>query len=411
MTAILPAQPAQDLCLQWANELDNSPLGHALKKPGHGRMLGLLTCTDGTTYKAFSGLLEGAFEEPGFVPPVFEVSQMQALLDFYSPIIKASPSPKETSQTCWNQVKKLYIFTCYDGLKHHLDAIFPTAPSGTGDCCAPRLLSYAYSQGKKPQSLCEFFYGCGSHEHLSFHTPCDFRCKMLLKHILGLDIEYYDGSIVVVNKPSGLLSIEGRGPSKQDCIASRVKALYPNCISQPCVHRLDQATSGLMVLGLTQEAHDNLSRAFENREPHKTYEALVYGRVLEQEGTIDLPIRLDPNNRPHQVVDFEKGKKAITKYKRLSVENHFGHKCTRLQLEPLTGRTHQLRMHCAYGLGQTGPNSTVAHAIVGDLLYGHENCEGVNPEDAPRLMLQARKLTFNHPITGKEMSFELPAEF
>ena len=402
MTAILPSQPAKDLCLELAKALDKSPLGFALKQPGHGRMFGILTCTDGTSYKAFSGLLEGQYEVSGFVPPVFDVQKMQQLLAFYTPIIKASQNPKETSKSCWKEVLKLYEFNCYDGLKRNLEAIFPTAPSGTGDCCAPRLLSYAYGQGKKPQALCEFFYGSGAHEHLSFHTPCDFRCKALLKHILGLDIEYYDSSIIVVNKPSGLLSIEGKGIDKQDCIASRVKALYPNCIAQPCVHRLDQATSGLMVLGLTQGAHDKLSIAFENRQPHKTYEALVYGRLTEGEGTIELPIRLDPNNRPHQVVDFKQGKKAITKWKRLSIENHFGYKCTRLLLEPLTGRTHQLRMHCTYGLG---------HPIVGDLLYGYDNPEGANPETAPRLMLQARSLSFLHPITERPMSFELPADF
>ncbi len=410
MTRILPEHPAKKLCLEFASELDTQALGLALKQPGHGRMLGVLTCTDGTSYKAFSGLLEGEYEVTGFVPPVFDVPKMKELLALHDPIIKAcktSEESKKASKTCWTEVQKLYTFHCYDGLKRTLDDIFPNAPSGTGDCCAPKLLSYAYSQGKKPQSLCEFFYGSGSYDHLSFHTPCDFRCKPLLKHLLGLDIEYYDDCIIVVNKPSGLLSIEGRGPDKQDCIASRVKALYPNCISQPCVHRLDQATSGLLVLGLTQQAHDTLSRAFENRLPHKTYEALVYGRIEETEGIIEIPMRLDPDNRPHQVVDYEQGKKAITQWKRLSIENLFGQKVTRLELVPLTGRTHQLRVHCAYGLG---------HPIVGDPLYGYENSEGANPEatfqDKPsRLMLQARKLTFNHPVTGKQMSFELPAEF
>lgn len=399
MTQIFPEQPAKELCLQFASKLDENPLGQALKQPGHGRMFGILTCTDGTIYKAFSGLLEGEYEAEGFVPPVFDTNQMKELLTEQDVIIKTSDTPEEAkkaSQNCWKEVLKLYTFHCFDGLTRTLDTLFPNAPSGTGDCCAPKLLSYAYGQGKKPQSLCEFFYGAGSHEHLSFHSPCDFRCKPILKYIIGLDIEYFDQTIVVVNKPSGLLSIEGRGADKQDCIASRVKALYQNCITQPCVHRLDQATSGLMVLGLTQLAHDKLSRAFENRLPHKVYEALVCGRIEEKEGTIELPIRLDPNNRPHQVVDYENGKKAITKWKRLSIENHFGIKCTRLQLEPLTGRTHQLRVHCAYGLG---------HPIVGDPLYGSVTVE------APRLLLQARKLTFPHPQTDQVLTFQLPADF
>lgn len=405
MTKIFPEYPAKDECLKFASKLDSSALGMALKEPGHGRMFGFLTCTDGTIYKAFSGLLEGEYEAPDFVPPVFDVQKMKGLLSYHDTIIKAcktSEEAKEKSRICWNEVLKLYTFHCFDGLERTLDTIFPNAPSGTGDCCAPKLISYAYSQGKKPQSLCEFFYGSGSHEHMSFHTPCDFRCKPILKEIIGLDIEYYDNSIIVVNKPSGMLSIEGHGEDKQDCTASRVKALYPNCIAQPCVHRLDQATSGLMVLGLTQEAHDALSRAFENHQVCKTYEALVYGRVENEEGTIELPIRLDPNNRPHQVVDYENGKKAVTKWRRLSIENKFKVKCTRLELQPLTGRTHQLRMHCAYGLG---------HPIIGDKLYGYDNALQVSPDEAPRMMLQARNLAFCHPMTGQELNFELEPDF
>lgn len=400
MTKIFPEEPAKEECLKLVSQFDLSPLGVALKQPGHGRMFGVLTCTDGTIYKAFSGLLEGKYEVEGFVPPVFNITELKELLAYHDPIIKACSSPekaKEASKVCWHEVLKLYTFHCFDGTKRTLDVIFPNAPSGTGDCCAPKLISYAYSQGKKPYSLCEFFYGLGSQKHLSFHTPCDFRCKPILKHLLGLDIEYYDNSIIVVNKPSGLLSIEGRGIEKQDSIAHRVKALYPNCISQPCVHRLDQATSGLMVLGLTQQAHDILSRAFENHETQKTYEALVYGRIEENEGSIELPIRLDPDNRPHQVVDYENGKQAITLWKRLSIENKFGLKCTRLELQPLTGRTHQLRMHCTYGLG---------HPILGDSLYSQDPSQ-----KAPRLMLQARKLAFTHPTTGQKLSFELPADF
>lgn len=406
MTNIFPEQPAKEECLKLISELDRNKLGETLKQTGHGRMFGILTCTDGTIYKAFSGLLEEHYEVEGFVPPVFDVQKMQELLAHYDAIIKDAKNykegSKEVSKVCWSEVLKLYTFNCFDGLKRTLDTIFPNAPSGTGDCCAPKLLSYAYGQGKKPASLCEFFYGSGSQQHLSFHSPCDFRCKPILKYILGLDIIYYDSFIIVVNKPSGLLSIEGRGEDKKDCIASRVKKLYPNCISQPCVHRLDQATSGLMVLGLTQESHDKLSISFEKRIPHKTYEALVYGRIAEEEGIIEIPIRLDVNNRPHQIVDYENGKNAITKWKRLSVENLFGCKCTRLMLEPLTGRTHQLRVHCAYGLN---------HPIVGDRLYGYSNSENANPENVPRLMLQARKLSFFHPTSNQIMNFELPSDF
>ena len=152
-----------------------------------------------------------------------------------------------------------------------------------------------------------------------------------------------------------------------------------------------------MVLGLTKEAHDRLSLDFENRQVHKEYEALVEGLILEESGTIDLPIRLDVDNRPHQIVDLVQGKNAVTDWVRLSIENLSGQKVTRLRLIPKTGRTHQLRVHCAFGLGRP---------ILGDSLYGNGQ-----KEEVPRLMLQARNLSFNHPITGKLMSFELDADF
>lgn len=403
MTNILPLEPAKTICLELAAKLDASPLGYALKRPSHGRMLGVLVCTDGTVYKAFSGLLEGLYEYEGFVPPVFQAKEMQELLAVHDGIIKGAKDPKdskEASRACWNEVQRLYSFHCYDGLVRTLSEISPNAPSGTGDCCAPKLLNHAYMLGKKPLSMAEFFYGAGSHEHMQFLPPCDFRCRQILKHMLGLDIVYYDGEIVVVDKPSGMLSIEGKGPDKQDCMASRVRSLYEGCIQQPCVHRLDQATSGLLVLGLTKMAHDRLSLAFERKEVHKTYEALVYGIVEESNGIVDLPIRLDVSNRPYQVVDFEYGRKAVTKWRKLSIENRYGTKCTRLELEPLTGRTHQLRMHCTYGLG---------HPIVGDALYG--DLELDTALKIPRMMLQARRLSFTHPVSGEPMAFELDSDF
>jgi len=401
-TPILPTNIAQEQCQKLINELDNSALGKALKTPSHGQMFGVLVCEDGTVFRAFSGMLEGKYEVEGFVRPAFNVNEMTILLCKIDRQVKTSTKPKETSRECWKEVQKLYSFNCFDGIKRSLCDIFPNSPSGTGDCCAPKLLSYAYGLGKKPVSIAEFFYGesTSSHTHLEYYNPCDFRCKELLKYILGLDIEYYDGSIVVVNKPSGVLSIEGKGPDKQDCISSRVKSLYPTSIKQPCIHRLDQATSGLMVLGLTKESHDALSLSFEKREVSKSYEALVYGIVKEDYGTIDLPIRLDISNRPYQIVDFENGKSAITQWEKLSIENRYGTKCTRLRLTPLTGRTHQLRVHCAYGLG---------HPIVGDNLYG--NTVQDKAMNVPHMMLQAKTLSFTHPISKEALSFELKTSF
>ena len=397
MNPILPEESARTECLRLIEELDSGVLGRALEPAGHGRMFGVLVCTDGTVLRAFSGELEGELLVPGFVPPVFDVDSYRSVLYGYDRLIKNSTDHKVLSRKCWQELMKLYCFHCYDGSVRCLADIFPDAPSGTGNCCAPRLLSYAYALGKKPASMCEFFYGSGSLPHKSFHAPCDARCRRLLPHLTGLDIIYQDSSVVVVNKPAGMLSIEGRGPDKQDCIASRVRSFFPSCIAQPCIHRLDQATSGLMVLGLTDLAHDRLSLDFEQRRVHKEYEAMVEGLILETSGNIDLPMRLDVDNRPHQIVDYENGKSALTQWDRLSIENLNGRKVTRLRLIPHTGRTHQLRVHCAYGLG---------HPILGDALYGN----GI-PEDTPRLMLQARVLEFRHPVTEEIMHFELEAEF
>lgn len=397
MTAILPQEPAGTLCLKLMEELDYSPLGDALMQSGHGRMFGVLVCSDGTILKAFSGELEGSYISDGYVPPVFDVLQFDSVMQRYDHLIKRNLNHRELSRQCWAELQELYRFNCFDGSVRTLTSIKESLPSGTGDCCAPKLLSYAYYLNKKPLSICEFFYGSGSFPHKSFNTPCDSRCKPILPAIIGLDVIYLDDDIVVVNKPSGMLAIEGRGEDKQDCIASRVRNLYPSCIKQPCIHRLDQATSGLMVLGLTQVAHDRLSADFEGRKVHKEYEALVEGLIPKQSGTIELPIRLDVDNRPHQIVDFENGKKATTRWERLSIENLNGRKVTRLKLILETGRTHQLRVHCASALNAP---------ILGDALYGK-----APDEQTPRLMLQARVLEFNHPITGERMHFELDADF
>ena len=397
MRPVLPQEPAKAHCLDLMDELDRSPLGESLRRPGCGRMIGVLVCTDGTVFKAYSGEPDLQTGLDCFVPPLFDVPSYRSILERYDNLIHSSKDHRSVSRRCWSELKKLYRFNCFDGSICSLDDIFPSAPSGTGDCCAPRLLCHAYELGKDPLSLCEFFYGDGTVGHKSFCAPCDARCKPILPAILGLDIVYQDDFIVVVDKPSGMLSIEGKGEDKKDCIASRVRRLYPGCIAQPCVHRLDQATSGLMVLALTQDAHDRLSSDFENRKVHKEYEALVDGMILDEHGTIELPIRLDVDNRPHQIVDMENGKAATTEWTRLSIENRYGRKVTRLNLVPKTGRTHQLRVHCANGLGCP---------ILGDALYGKA------PEgEISRLMLQARVLEFTHPITGERMRFELEADF
>ena len=175
----------------------------------------------------------------------------------------------------------------------------------------------------------------------------------------GLDIVYQDDAIVVVNKPGGLLSVPGRGPDKQDCVESRLRAMFADCIVQPAVHRLDMGTSGLMVLGLTAEAHRSLSMAFEARFVTKRYVAVLEGEVEAGSGEIQLAFRLDPDNRPYQVFDPVNGRLGITRWRKIECAAGL----TRVEFLPETGRTHQLRLHASHPKGLGCP-------IVGDTLYG-----------------------------------------
>lgn len=207
-----------------------------------------------------------------------------------------------------------------------------------------------------------------------------------------MDILLDDNSIVVVNKPGGLLAVPGRGPDKQDCVVNRVKRLYPECIEQPSVHRLDMYTSGLMVLALTKEAHKMLSRQFEERRVKKKYIALLDGQVECGGGEIKLAFRLDVDNRPYQIYDPIRGKLGVSLWRKLS-ENGTS---TRVEFEPITGRTHQLRVHAAHKFGLNCP-------IVGDKLYG-------NGREGDQMMLHATYLRFTHPQTEKtvEITSEPP---
>jgi len=208
-----------------------------------------------------------------------------------------------------------------------------------------------------------------------------------------LAIVHADAQLVVVDKPGGLLAVPGRGPEKQDCVVNRLKIIFPACIDQPAVHRLDMATSGLMVLALTAEAHRNLCRQFLERRVQKRYIALLEGLVAGNSGKITLGFRLDPDNRPWQVYDPTHGKIGITHWRRLEV---CGSR-TRIEFVPLTGRTHQLRLHAAHELGLGCP-------IVGDSLYG-------SGKQGDSMLLHATMLSFSHPETGEKMELRSPVPF
>lgn len=209
----------------------------------------------------------------------------------------------------------------------------------------------------------------------------------------GLDVVYADRKIVVVNKPSGLLSVPGRGPENQDCVVNRVREMFPESRRFPSVHRLDMDTSGLMVLGITARANRELCIQFQQREVDKKYIGLLDGLVAKPEGMIDLPLRMDRFNRPYQVYDPIHGKRALTQWRMLGVED--GH--TRVEFILLTGRTHQLRVHSAHPLGLGCP-------LVGDRLYG----TGTGPG---QLRLHAGYLRFTHPKTKEIMEFATEPPF
>lgn len=208
-----------------------------------------------------------------------------------------------------------------------------------------------------------------------------------------VSIIHTDPEFLVANKPGGLLAVPGRGPDKQDCVVNRIKSLYPDCIEQPAVHRLDMYTSGIMLLARTKDAHRLLSIQFERRQVRKEYIALLDGIVEELQGTVTLAFRLDPKNRPRQVYDSERGETGISNWKKIEATNGK----TRVLFSPLTGRTHQLRLHSAHPLGLGIP-------IVGDSLYGHG-------KEGDIMFLHASYLSFLHPTTGKRVEFISKPEF
>lgn len=208
----------------------------------------------------------------------------------------------------------------------------------------------------------------------------------------GLEYLHADAALLVVDKPSGLLSVPGRGPGKDDCLVARVQADYPDALT---VHRLDMETSGLMVLARGKEMHRRLSILFQDRQVDKRYVAVVDGRLAPERGEIDLPLITDWPNRPLQKVDFAIGKPSLTRYRVLA--HDAADDTTRVELTPETGRSHQLRVHLM----------SLGHAILGDSLYAGPAARA----KAARLLLHADALAFAHPESGRPLSFERPAPF
>lgn len=281
-------------------------------------------------------------------------------------------------------------------------------PTGAGECCGPKLLAEAFRQGLRPMSMAEFYFGPSNNSktriHGEFYPSCRDKCSVILPKMLGLEIVYLDENIIVVNKPSGLLSVPGRGGEKQDSVVNRVKYLFPKCMEQPSVHRLDMDTSGLLLLAFNAETHRYYSQLFMEGKVYKKYVARLErpiqcgkgvtitkkddnGDVIS--GEIKLPFRLDVDNRPMQIYDEVYGKMGHTIFNIL--EN--GERPL-VEFIPITGRTHQLRLHasCVHGL-----NSPICF----DNLYGnYKNCEQINNINCENntLMLQAYYLEIDQKV-------------
>ena len=401
-----------------------------------GKMFGVLVVDDNSFIAAFSAQLDGSYYHEGFVPPVYEMTtppigtskeesrRLQQLLFAGYNVLNAKGESRNLLEIFQYEspiISPEEWFCKGERLKGIGEGSLPILPpSGAGECCAPKLLQYAFVHGLKPVALAEFWVGKSPENELRregvFYPPCSGRCVPILRFMLqGLEIEpsaqtdhaedlcrqikiiHEDEYLMVVNKPAGLLSVPGR--TEEVSLSSYLKAQkgYPFLLP---VHRLDQDTSGLIVLAKKEEVYKELQSYFQRRDILKRYEALLKderqrGEGVKDEGEIRLPLLPNPYDRPRQMVSREHGKTAITHY---TVRERRADGTVFMDLYPLTGRTHQLRVHAAHQEGLNAP-------IIGDRLYGNGR------EESGRLMLHAAEIRFVHPVTKEEMHFCIPSRF
>lgn len=290
--------------------------------------------------------------------------------------------------------------------------VHKTPPAGAGECAAPKLLQQAYLHHWKPIAMAEFWWGNSPknevRHHGYYYPACKGKCEPILRHMLqGLEVEanpmqqeaergneklnivYEDQWLLIINKPAGMLSVPGK--ERQTSIYDLAREAYPEADGPMIVHRLDMATSGLLIIAKDKKTHQHLQAQFKNRSIRKKYIALLDGVVPEDEGTIELPLCPNPLDRPRQMVDTQYGKPAITYYQVLERTDKY----TRIAFYPHTGRTHQLRVHAAHPSGLHCP-------IIGDKLYGKKD---------KRLYLHAESIEFTHPVNGQSMCITEKADF
>ncbi len=312
----------------------------------------------------------------------------------------------------FNQYQFLNKFKQEKGLLEIFsNTVFQQPPAAAGECAAPKLLQYAFQNDLEPICMAEFWWGDSPksevRKHGQFYPACTGKCEPILGHMLQgielnenlllkqnstveeLEILYQDDDLVVINKPEEFLSVPGI--DIKDSVYLRIKHQFPLATGPIIVHRLDMSTSGILVLALNKESHKLLQQQFIKRKVHKRYIALLDGNIEHDNGFIDLPLRVDLDDRPRQMVCYEHGKTAQTKYEVITRKDNK----TLVYFYPITGRTHQLRMHASHRLGLNAP-------IIGDDLYGKK---------ANRLHLHAESLEFTHPKTKELMKFQVEPNF
>lgn len=346
-----------------------------------------------------------------------EIKEAQNEVDVFANEIESLKlGRKKKSKALQKRLFDNYHFLNTDGEEKSLWDIFQNtklkqSPSGAGECAAPKLLQYAFKNGYTPISMAEFWWGESPkseiRKHGQFYPACRGKCEPILGHMLsGMELDdnpllivrsegkelqtvYEDDEILVINKPSEFLSVPGK--TILDSVYHRIQESYPEVTGPIIIHRLDMSTSGLMLIAKNKHVHKIMQRQFIERTIKKRYVALLDGIISEDQGVIDLPLRTDIDDRPRQLVCFEYGKSAQTKWKVIERKDD----STRVHFFPITGRTHQLRIHASHSEGLNTP-------IIGDDLYGKR---------ANRLHLHAEWIEFMHPMTRKRMQLEVPAEF
>ena len=414
---------ADELCLYIGQCPDWAPLFE------QGKMLGVLLCADGTILRAYSGVVNGLSDPDGyFVPPIYDlaapddfylrkdaeiseinrkIGEIEALADVPNPhdtLTQLRQMRREMSIALQREIFSHFDVFSADGTYRNIVQIFADAkrglpPGGAGECAAPRLLQAAFKRGLTPVALAEFWYGRSPkgirRRHGQVYPSCIEKCSPILSFMLGEalanapsvepiaaepEIIHEDAHIVVVSKPAGMLSVPAKDVTLAN-VESWLKRRYPECrLPFMLVHRLDQGTSGLLLAAKDAQTHKVLQQAFEQKKVRKRYVALLEGALASDCGVISLPICPNPDDRPRQTVDWQFGKEAVTRYNVIGRNEKY----TLVEFFPLTGRTHQLRLHAASPFG-------LDHPIVGDVLYF--------AKPATRLMLHAESIRFDDALS------------